>query len=257
MQKKKLWLTYAWVDNANKDDHVVRELEQIGLEVKLDKRQIIPGQRLWNQIDSAISDPTSVDAWAIYASEHSLKSEPCKEEFAYALDRAIRKRGGEFPIIGIFPQPMDRELIPSAIVTRLYVATNDSEWAQQVYAGVLKTAPPDSISQPDPYVAKWHSTPQQEILELRPRTGRWYPAVFMLLAEERNRSVCAIVGPQGGIPLGGMTTSSDITTPDGIWWGQRLGHSVDPLTSMYLCFSEKPTTIVFGSLDDNYRLALT
>lgn len=165
MQKKKLWLTYAWVDNAEQDvDHIVRELEQVGLDVKLDKRQIIPGQRLWTQINSAISDPTSVDAWAIYASENSLKSEPCLEELAYALDRAIRKRGGEFPIIGIFPQPMDRELIPSAIVTRLYVATNNSEWARQVYAGVLKTAPPDSISQPDPYIAKWYSTPKQEIL---------------------------------------------------------------------------------------------
>ena len=60
---KTLWLTYAWVDNEDADvDHVIRELGQAGLDLHFDRRQIIPGQRLWPQIDKEISDPKRTDA---------------------------------------------------------------------------------------------------------------------------------------------------------------------------------------------------
>ena len=45
------------------------------------------------------------------------ESEPCLEEIAYALDRALRKRETDFPVIGIFPESLDRNIIPSAIAT--------------------------------------------------------------------------------------------------------------------------------------------
>jgi hypothetical protein len=116
----KLWLTYAWKDNQDQDvDHVIHELQRTGLEVAFDRAHIIPGQRVWFQIDKGILDPAT-DAWAILATENSLSSEACLEELAYALDRALRTRGADFPLIGIFPAPIDRALIPSAIATRLY-----------------------------------------------------------------------------------------------------------------------------------------
>jgi hypothetical protein len=63
----KLWLTYAWKDNQDQDvDHVVQELQKVGLEVAFDRAHIIPRQRLWPQIDKGISDPAT-DAWAILA----------------------------------------------------------------------------------------------------------------------------------------------------------------------------------------------
>ena len=86
-------------------DHVVGELKRVGLDVAFDRAHIIPGQRLWSQIDKGISDPQT-DGWAILATENSLSSEPCLEELAYALDRALRTRGAEFPLIGIFPAPI-------------------------------------------------------------------------------------------------------------------------------------------------------
>ena len=51
MTKKKLWLTYAWKDNEDKDiDFIVQKLDEAGLEVKFDRRNLVPGQRLWVQI---------------------------------------------------------------------------------------------------------------------------------------------------------------------------------------------------------------
>jgi hypothetical protein len=137
----KLWLTYAWKDNEDQDvDHVIQELKRVGLQVGFDRAHIIPGQRLWTQIDKAISDPET-DAWAILATENSLRSEPCLEELAYALDRALRTRGTDFPLIGIFPAPIDRAIIPSAIATRLYVTLQQPNWPALVAAGAQKRKP--------------------------------------------------------------------------------------------------------------------
>ena len=105
MTKPKLWLTYAWKDNEDAQvDHVYHELIDAGLDVRLDRTQLTVGQRLWPQIDAGITDPEKCDGWAIYATKKSLESEPCLEEIAYALDRALRKRETDFPIIGIFPE---------------------------------------------------------------------------------------------------------------------------------------------------------
>ncbi|MDO8358714.1 MAG: TIR domain-containing protein [Devosia sp.] len=94
----KLWLTYAWKNNDDGQiDHVIAELErQQGLTLGYDRVQLLAGRRLWEQIDAAITDPAT-DAWATYVTRESLESEPCQEELAYALDRALRTRGGVFP----------------------------------------------------------------------------------------------------------------------------------------------------------------
>jgi hypothetical protein len=48
---KKLWLTYAWKDNEDQDiDFIVQELDPLDLEVRFDRRNLIAGQRLWDQI---------------------------------------------------------------------------------------------------------------------------------------------------------------------------------------------------------------
>jgi hypothetical protein len=100
---KKVWLTYAWSDNKEQDvDFIAQEIQSYGLEVKLDRWQIQAGKRLWEQIDNFITNPNECDAWILYATENSLGSEPCKEEFAYALDRALGSRGNTFPVIALF-----------------------------------------------------------------------------------------------------------------------------------------------------------
>src|SRR3990172_9019253 len=97
------WLTYAWEDNKEGDvDFVAQELEQAGVSVKLDRWNLKAGKRLWEQIEHFIQDPQESDAWVLYATANSLGSEACKEEFAYALDRALRSRGQDFPVVGLF-----------------------------------------------------------------------------------------------------------------------------------------------------------
>src|SRR4051794_37632777 len=100
----RLWLTYSWADNRDQEvEFIAQQLESENVTVLLDRWEIRPGRRLWHQIAAFITDSASSDAWAIYATTNSLGSEPCQEEMAYALDRALRQRGMAFPIIGLLP----------------------------------------------------------------------------------------------------------------------------------------------------------
>ena len=88
----KLWITYAWKDNEQSDvDFVVQQLKRAGMDVQIDRFALGAGRRLWEQIGAKITNPNESDAWAIYATENSLASEPCKEELAIALDRALAR----------------------------------------------------------------------------------------------------------------------------------------------------------------------
>jgi hypothetical protein len=72
------------------------------------------------------------DAWLIYATPNSLGSEPCKEEIAYALDRALSQRGQGFPVIGLFAGPSNFGLFPAALRTRLCVNMEDPDWKDRI-----------------------------------------------------------------------------------------------------------------------------
>lgn len=105
-----LWLTYAWTDNKDHDvDFIAQELLRAGVSVKLDRWNITACQRLWDQIANFIIDPKESDAWAIYATQNSLASDPCREELAYALNRALTQRGDNFPIIALFPATLEKD----------------------------------------------------------------------------------------------------------------------------------------------------
>src|SRR5215813_6715471 len=105
--RRAVWMTYAWDDNKSHDvDFAAQELEAAGLEVKLDRWNLQAGNRLWDQIADFIQDQTKSDGWLLYATQASLGSEKCREEFAYALDRALETRGESYPVIALFPSPV-------------------------------------------------------------------------------------------------------------------------------------------------------
>jgi hypothetical protein len=132
---KKVWITYAWADNSQGDvDFVAQELQQAGVEVKLDRWNLSAGHRLWSQIEEFICNENNSDAWLLIATDNSLSSEPCKEEFAYALDRALNARGQNFPVIGLFLGPTDQSLIPAGVRTRLCVSITDPDWKERIVA---------------------------------------------------------------------------------------------------------------------------
>ena len=128
---KSVWITYSWDDNKEGDiDFIAQEISKKDIDIKLDRWNLQTGKRLWEQIDNFISNEEETDAWIMIASSNSLGSEKCKEEYYYALERALEKRGSDFPIITIFLSEVDKELIPTGIKIRLYASINDSDWIE-------------------------------------------------------------------------------------------------------------------------------
>ena len=253
-----LWLTYAWKDNENADvDHIIAELKKTGLGVKYDRVQLLAGRRLWDQIDKGIADPAVCDAWAIFVSKDSLRSEPCQEELAYALDRGLRTRN--FPLIGIFPEPIDRTLVPSAIATRLYVTLQDPQWAQRVADAVSGNSTVTDATPPHPYHVKLHKDGGGIVLEVRPRSGRWYPFMTAVSSAERAGLRLVGYGPYGELPGALMVSQNDFELTDNRSGqklaGIRIHHEINNLQAGFIYLSDPtPSVIYFGQLDQMYEL---
>lgn len=245
----KLWLTYAWKDNEDFDiDHVIHELETKGLEVHYDRAKLLAGQRLWQQIDKAMNDP-DVGGWAMFVSEASLKSEPCQEEIGYALDRALRTKAGEFPLIGIFAAPLDRAVIPSALATRLHVNLQDPSWATQVLDGVTGRKTAAKSAPPTPFGHSWHEYNGGYVLEVWPRSGRWFPFAVAVSAVDADKLGMVKQGPRGGIVGGGVV--QNVRTSDDAIKGKlvSIGHAIDSLNTGQIFFRAMPSEVHFGQPD--------
>ncbi|MGE5778361.1 MAG: toll/interleukin-1 receptor domain-containing protein [Hyphomicrobiales bacterium] len=253
----KLWITYAWKDNEQSDvDFVVQQLKRAGMDVQIDRFALGAGRRLWEQIGAKITNPNESDAWAIYATENSLASEPCKEELAIALDRALCARGEAYPLIGIFPASVATDLIPPAIRVRLYVSLRDPDWIERVKAAVERRAPAIRQDILPPLFHRIFSTPKQFVVEARPRVGRWYPIYILIPMPEVNRLAAALVGPSGAVPSAGMTAQSESQTQDGKWKAIILSHEATPGQSVYVVFNQLPSALGIGPKEHPYEVRL-
>lgn len=249
----KLWLTYAWVDNDDGDvDYVAQQLQAVGVEVQIDRQQIRAGLRLWEQIDHFISDQSECDAWMIYATENSLSSEPCKEELAIALDRALTVRGQTFPLIGLFPETVDRELIPSPIRTRLYVSLTDPYWVERVKAATEGRSPRIDGHEISPYHLQVYPNSVRKgrghSIEVRPRGGAWAPFLAGVPIEERDVvNPSLMYGPAGRVPTNSvMQGSRRGPDPANQWWVTGADNQASPTMSFYINCDRLPSKLVFG-----------
>lgn len=246
-----LWLTYAWKDNENQDiDFVVQRLEGQGVSVRLDRTQLLAGKRLWDQIAGEIKSP-HLDGWAIFVTKNSLRSEPCLEEISYALDRALRTRGSNFPLIGVFPTPVNPSIIPSALATRLYVTLKDRDWAIRI-ADSLGGASTKRLPIVEPYEFKVHRDGDDWIYEMRPRDGVWHPAKVVVLEDDFPSCLLPFVTSPGrpnyNPPMWSITDIPPTVAPDGSRWrGWSLEDQVDNTKSLYLRSSKQLTRIGFSS----------
>lgn len=255
---KAIWLTYAWADNADGDiDFYAQELMAAGLDVKLDRWNLRAGTRLWEQIASFVEDATKSDAWLLVATQTSLGSEACKEEFAYALDRALHTRGGDFPVIALFPSSVDRTLIPAGIRTRLHVSLTDPEWKERIVAAVEGRQA--EIARPfvDPYVIKLHEQPNRRspdrryAIEMRPRAGTWSPVVAVIpLAEKERVNPFLIYGPANRWPDPTMILGGSVVSDDGQYWAMWVDTEATPTRSCFLLCDQVPSSLRFGVLND-------
>jgi hypothetical protein len=250
---KSIWITYAWDDNKDGDvDFVAQELIRKGLDVKLDRWNLTAGKRLWEQIESHIQDPSKSDGWLLYATQNSLGSEACKEEFAYALDRALHTRGGEFPVIALFPAPVDRELIPASINIRLSVSITDPDWKERILASVEQRQPDITKPEIDPYDLTIHNfSAEQHAIEVRPRAGTWAPFIAGIPINERD-SVSPRLhhGASKRPPIGSFTTilysSREGTSADNDFWIMSAANEATPTQSYYIICNKLPSLLIFG-----------
>lgn len=194
--KKRLWLTYAWRDNETENiNYLIQELGNHGLDVQYDRATLLPGRPLWDQLDQQI-DWKNIDAWAIYVTRQSLESEPCREEFSYALNIALSQGRVSFPLIGIFPEPVDSEFIPKAISTRLYVPLDSPTAIQDIVDGVngQKTQEKSDLL---PIGFTWHKTSfgSGVALEFWPRIGSFSKVIVAYSGLSVNNSLPPSAAP--------------------------------------------------------------
>ncbi|MBJ7440550.1 MAG: toll/interleukin-1 receptor domain-containing protein [Sphingopyxis sp.] len=253
----KLWLTYAWTDNDDRDvDYIIHELKAAGLDVHYDRAQLLAGQRVWQSIDFAMNDPT-VDAWAIFLTKNSLCSEPCQEEIAYALDRALRQGRNSFPLIGIFPQPIDRSLIPSAIATRLYVNLTAPDWKEQIIEGAARAKLDRTAAPPSPLGYQLHHMEKWTVLEVWPRAGNWCPFFVRVSGDDRPALSNLSHGPRGVITGTCMITTTGLTQ-EGDTTFIRTTDPIDSARTAHIFLNHIPSKIEFGPAggQDYYELEL-
>ena len=246
-----VWITYAWEDNRDGDvDFAAQELVNTGVGVKIDHWNLQAGKRLWEQIERFITSPSGSDAWVLYATSNSLGSESCKEEFSYALDRALQSRGEDFPIIGLFPATVDQDLIPAAIRTRLYVSLTDPDWKERIKAAAEGLTPKIDSPLIEPYSLHIHeriSETRRYWIEVRPRAGTWSPFIAAIPLEEKERVDPDIRrGPGGRIPQGSSSLSGYTDGRNGQWWAMSAQDEATPTQSYYVGCRELPSELMFG-----------
>lgn len=247
-----VWVTYAWADNQHGDvDFVAQELGNAGLTVNLDRWNVGAGRRLWEQIEGFICRSDQSDAWLLVATNNSLVSEPCKEEFAYALDRALRSRGDTFPVIALFLTHTDPSLIPASIRTRLHVSITDPDWKNRIVAAAEHRA----YSASRPYIQTFylhvHSLQGRSkplAIEIRPRAGVWAPFITGVPMIEKERVQPSImIGPRDVPTDSGMLVNcGEGPSPDNLMWLMHAGNQSTPTESYYIWCKELPSKLIFG-----------
>lgn len=246
----KLWITYSWDDNATQDiDFVEQELTKAGVTVRRDIWTAQAGTRLWDQIEKFICSPAESDAWAMVVTQNSVGSEPCREEFAYALDRALESRGA-FPIIGLFLDRFQQELLPKALSTRLCVTTKDEHWIERMVAAVEGKALDLNRPKIDPYYVKIHRVdPRRKAnfaIEVRPRVGSWFPFLAAIPVAEKDRVQMKLLhGPKDHVPNVSITVINGPVEQKGQWC-LLASNECTATQSFYALCQELPTQFRFG-----------
>ncbi len=246
-------ITYAWDDNTDGDvDFIAQELDRAGLRARLDQWNIRAGGRLWDRIEGVIGGTTGPDGWLVVATAQSLGSKACKEEFAYALGRALARRGSDFPVIALFPGPVDEGLMPVGIRTCLSVSLADPEWAERVTTAIEGRSPSLVRPQLEPFTVHIYrhasAAERRVVIEVRPRAGTWSPFFAAVPLPEKDRVQPRIIcGPRGRVPQGDAPPDSGAApSSDNAWWVLFAQSGATPTESYYIHCSERPGRLAFG-----------
>ena len=255
-----IWLTYCWADNDDGDvDYVTQKLGE-HLDVRLDRYQLRTGQRLWEQIEAHIADRQSLDAWVMYTTAASLNSQACREELAYALDRALspgkEKDNRPFPLIGLFPTPLDSSIVPAPLRTRLYVSLADRDWVERIVAEAEGRGPNLVHAEIDRIGFKIHQHSHFAcVVEAWPREGTLEPLYYAVppaeaFPEAQHWLRFAGRGKVPSDPSGMVTNYTRFNNQEAMdgtkWSGERVGNAATPATSVFIFCPHAPTRMLVG-----------
>lgn len=194
---------------------------------------------------------SSIHGFRGISAERATSATTISEAEAYALDRALRSRDVSFPIIGIFLEPIENELVPPAIRTRLYTDISAPDWVERVRAGVEGRAPAPTAPVLEAYQATVHHHKGNIILEIRPRSGRWRPVVAAVPASEEKALLRVLVGVRDEIPNWGEFMSATA----GALHIVKCDEFVDPNSSAYVFSNGIPSELFFGGPKERHRLS--
>jgi hypothetical protein len=248
-----LWITYAWSDNVEGDfDYLVQELSRAGLAAQYDKISLVPGRKLWAQIADRISS-APLSGWAYLITQNSLASAACKEELAYALQRALEAKGEEFPLIGLLHGVSIRD-VPMPLRVRICVNLANPDWIEEIRAALTGKPPQRAASERSEFVwtlrDAYLGKPGITALELRPRFGerRYWRLAF---PSDGPQPISWGVGPSNGGGIG--SDKSSIVEGE---WGDiggapmkfvGCGDAISASASAYAVFAGKlPKRFFFG-----------
>ena len=254
-----LWITYAWADIDTGDfDYLVDRLAEGGVPATYDKIALVPGQKLWSQIASQISEG-GLSGWAYLLTPASLASQACLEELEYALNRVLGGDDPSFPLIGLLHSvPIDE--VPAALRVRLCVDLASPSWVEEVKAAIERRAPRVPRGESGDLIVAVHhpygDDPDQFAVEIRPRFGElryWriaYPAGANLIKSG--------VGPAGGGGVGGSL--SEYLDGEVQLLGRPMkfvgaGSALTPGTSAYVVFSgTNPNFMAFSIANQAFEI---
>jgi hypothetical protein len=265
MNTKSLWITYASTDNKEGNfDFLAQSLTAAGLDVRFDREMLIPGRRLWEQIGGAINAP-DLGGWAFLVTPASIESQACLEELAYALDRTLHTRGGDFPIIGLLYGGVRVDQLPPALRIRLCVDLRASNYVDQIKAAIEQRAPAGATRRLDPFLCRIHEryggNPDLIAFEFSPRIGEI--ANWRIAFPTGIKPVSYGSGPAGG---GGVSSVRfDFVEGTSLTFeGIRMdfvgcSNPIGPATSAYIVFTQKdcPAALHFGYTDSPSGIANT
>lgn len=250
---KKLWLTYAWKDNEDKNiDFIINELSKTSLIVKFDRKNLIPGQRLWTQIGGIITDPNECDAWGLVLTNNSLNSQACIEELSYALDRALSTKDESFPMFALL-KDISFEMLPPSLKVRLGISLEEDNWVNKVIAAVNKVSVGFESSEIRPFILTVYS----QCLEIRPRLERIAPFVVAVDIQEQvsGNVIRCTQGPAKQIPVASVKVNSQESNSklsdgtDIYYW--KANNEASSINSYYLFFKNTPPKRIWVGHPDN------
>ena len=260
-----VWITYAWVDNEEGDfDYLVQDLRGVGVEARYDKIELVPGRHLWAQIGERITKGP-YDGWAYLITPNSLLNKACLEELELALNRALKAKGGDFPLIGLLHGVIIED-VPTALQIRLCVDLANRDWPEEVKAGLEGRPPRTPVEKQSQYVWKIHpvynGNPSLTAVEVRPRFGS---IMYWRFAVPTSVSVAAWgYGPSGGGRVCTTGLLSSLEEEGGLELYDTpvrsfgAANQLSPSTSAYVVFKgELPDFVFFGKASEPFGSAMS